>query len=467
MPALPPEEAVKTFDEVLLGYSREEAIAEARRALTFDLARSSERCPLDVDVQLFVEAIADGDFNRAVAVIREAHAWPEVFGRHCHKYCELAHNPGGKYFAPEAQPSELNSPFISALEWAAGRYGDASLSPFRPGSPTGRRVVVLGAGSAGLACAWELRRQGHDVHIFDPEAVPGGLLWTGYPSFRLTKSVVPKENDPREWGADLHAKHAVDGDELREMVEDYDAVFIGVGRVPTRSLGIEGDELDGVWTGLDILRDTWYGRPPALGPRVMIIGAGFAALDVARTAIRFGCSPVEIVYRRGVADMLRPGLGPIFVRTLEEEGVRFRFMEDPKRIIGVGGHVAEVELVRTEYAEGQAEGRRAVRPVPGSEHRVAVDTVIRAIGESIDVGALVGPVGVELTDQRYIKVDRVTRQTSNPKVWAGGDVIGGNGNEGAAVDGLWAARAMDAFFTGRLETWRAEAAERVKDMRWI
>src|SRR5438093_7548347 len=152
MRMLRPAEAIDTVDEVMLGYNREEAVAEARRALDFDLADASARCPYDVDIPRFVRQVAEGDFDAALATIQESHPWPEMLGRHCHKFCERVHRPEG-----------IEAPFLSALEWAVGRHGDPARSPFVPGPPTGWRVAIVGAGSGGLACAWQLRRLGHEV----------------------------------------------------------------------------------------------------------------------------------------------------------------------------------------------------------------------------------------------------------------------------------------------------------------
>lgn len=467
MRRLSPDEAIKTFDEVLQGYNREEAMAEAKRALGFDLAVSAARCPFDVDIPRFVSQVAQGDFDSALATIRDAHLWPEVFGRVCHKFCEIPHSKGRRILEDGGSSAGAEAPFLSALEWAAGTWGDRSRSPFKPGPATGHRVAVVGAGSAGLGAAWHLRRCGHAVDIFEKDPFTGGLLISGYPTFRMDKGAVRRENDPTEWGVNLHLNHPVDADEMRRLVAEFDAVFVSAGRAAMRSLDIPGDELPQVMTALDVLRTIWLEEPPKIGSRVMVVGAGFTALDIARAALRLGCAPVEIVYRRGVNDMLRPGLGQMFVRALEEEGVRFRFMADPVRILGEDGRVVGVELAAMEYTgEPDETGRPGTRPIPGSEEVVPVDTVFRAVGETIEVEPIVGAVGVQLTDKGFIKVDAATKQTTNPKVFAGGDVIGTNGNEGAAYDALVAARAMDALLRGELDAWRPVAATHLKDMRW-
>ena len=454
MRMLPPAQAIRTFDEVFQGYDRDEAVAEARRALRFDLADASARCPFDIDIARFVRKVAEGDFDAALAAIREAHPWPEMLGRHCHKFCERVHTPEG-----------VEAPFLSALEWAVGKYGDETRSPFVPGPSTGKRVAVIGAGSGGLACAWALRRLGHEVEIFEQESVPSGLLFTGYPSFRMNKQVALAENNPIPWGVHLHLNSAVGPTELQRLLDQYDAVYVAVGRTPLRSLGVAGDDLDGVVTGLDLMRDTWFGHPPQIGPRAMIVGAGYTAIDVVRTAVRLGCTSVEMVYRRGVEEMpLGPGRNYRFVAMVEREGVKCTFMTTVKRILGKDGRVTGVELMKMEYGPPDASGRPSVLPIPGTEYVVETDTVIRAIGELPDVIDLVAPVGIDQTDDGFIAIDEITRQTANPKVWAGGDVVGSLGNDGAAVDGFWAAGAIDAWFRGELDQWRRQAVDRVKDM---
>src|SRR5207253_1066242 len=163
---------------------------------------------------------------------------PQILGMHCHRYCEVELVPGaGPAGAdrPRREGVEVPPivPFVSALEWAAGRFG--ARPAFRPGPSTGKRIAVVGAGTAGLMCAWMLRRQGHAVDVYDRESVAGGLLWTGYPSFRMTKSVVLDENDPNDWGATFFPEHTVTPESLHRMVDEYDAVFFGIGRTPLRS----------------------------------------------------------------------------------------------------------------------------------------------------------------------------------------------------------------------------------------
>ncbi|MPZ14881.1 MAG: FAD-dependent oxidoreductase [Chloroflexi bacterium] len=461
MRTLEPNVAVQSWDQVILGYDRAEAIAEARRSRSFDLDRARVGCPFHVDVRQLVEHIARGEWDAAVAAIHQAHPFPQILGMHCHRYCEIELTPGaGPAGADRPRRERVEPtpivPFVSALEWAAGRYGVRPA--FQPGKPTGNRVAIVGAGTAGLMCAWELRHHGHAVDVYDRERLPSGLLWTGYPSFRMNKSVVLEENDPHAWGATFHAERAVSPDGLRRMVDDYDAVFFAVGRTPLRSFGgIEGEDLDGILAGLDVMREVWYGGRPSIGPRVLVFGGGFSAFDVARTARRLDCS-VQMLYRRGPAEMPVGGRGTTFIRMLESEGITVRTMVAPKRFIGRDGRVAAVELVRMTYGDLDASGRRATHPIADTEEIVEVDTVLRSIGEVCDVSAFAEPLGIDMLPEGFIRIDPVSRRTAHPKVWAGGDVAAGFGNHGAAFDGLWAGRSIHAFLEGRHDAWQSEAA---------
>lgn len=462
MRVIEPRVAVTNWDQVILGYDEVEAIEEARRALPFELEPAQIGCPFHVDVRRLVEHVAHGEWDAAASVVHEAHPFPQVLGMHCHRYCELELRPGaGPAGADRPRPEGVDLPptvpFISALEWAAGRYG--ARPSFRAGAPTGKRVAIVGAGSAGLMCAWVLRQHGHAVDVYDRERVPGGLLWTGYPSFRMTKSVVLEENDPSEWGVAFHAEHQVTPENLKRMVDDCDAVFFGVGRTPLRSFGgLEGEDLGGILIGLDVMREVWYGGRPSIGPRVLVFGGGFSAFDVARTARRLGCS-TQMLYRRGPAEMPVGARGPMFIRVLESEGIAVRTMTAPKRFIGEDGRVVAVELVRMEYGNDvDASGRRETHPIEGSDEIVGVDTVLRSIGEVCDVRDFTDPLGIEVLPEGFIRIDPVSRRTTHPKVWAGGDVTAGFGNHGAAFDGLWAGHSIHAFLEGRHDAWRAEAA---------
>ncbi len=463
MRSLTPEEAVQTWDQTLPGYNQAEAIEEAKRALAFDLELSTKGCPFHVDARRLAEHVSRGEWDAAARVVHEGHFMPQTMGMHCHRYCETALLPNGGLTIPRPERIRVPdwAPNISALEWAAGQFG--ARPEFHQGDLTGKRVAVVGGGSGGLMCAWVLRQLGHAVDVYDRDTLPGGLLMSGYPSFRLEKPITRRENDPQDWGVTFFGEHDVTPEELRRFTEEYDAIYLSPGRVPRRNFvgpdggPLPGEDLEGVVTGTDVLRDTWYGNPPSIGPRVIVFGGGQTAIDVARTARRLGCQ-VESIYRRGPGEMQVGPAPEISIRMMEEEGIKVRTMADPRRFIGRDGRLVAVELITMAYGEVDASGRPSTHPVEGSAEIVEVDTAIRAIGEVYDVKALVEPLGIEVMAGGYIHIDPVSKRTAHPKVWAGGDVCAGRGNHGAAHDGDWAARAIDAFLNGRYNEWRAEAA---------
>ena len=448
MPRQPAREAVTNFDEIELGYDKPAAIAEAKRVLArFDLDVSSHRCPFDVDVPRFVGQIAEGDFDAALATIREAHPFAQVMGRHCHKFCEYPFTGEQYYMYGTPRDETSTAPFISALERAAADHGSPSVPEVGEAAPTGKRVAVIGAGSAGVACAWELRRLGHDVAVYEGEDEPGGLLTTGYPPFRMPRQAVADEHDLAAWGVEVR-RARVDGDLLASLVEEYDAVFLAVGRTNVPIPDDGGAELVGVERSSEFLRRTWKDGNDLTGQRVVVIGGGFGGVDVVRSAVRLGAASVEMVYRRGLDEMLGGGLGPTFADILRDEDVGLRLFTEPRRVVGEAGHVSAVELGRTERLPD-----RAVRSIAGGEETVPADLVVWAIGERAAVTWISDAVDVALDASGLVATDPISRRTSHPKVWAGGDIRGGKGNHGAAQDGLWAARSIDAHLTDRFDSW--------------
>ncbi|MFI5270211.1 MAG: NAD(P)-binding protein, partial [Chloroflexota bacterium] len=243
MSQLSTAEAVLTFDEVVLGYTREEAIQEAQRILEFDLAAAREACPFAIDIPGFVASIAAGNFDEALGTIRSVNPWPGILGRHCQRMCE-----GGRH-----EGDGKDTPFISALERAAADHGNRSLYPFRAGAPSGKRVAVVGAGSAGCAAVYRLRELGHTAALYDQLPVPGGMMFTGFPNFRLPVSLLRMEIDPEGWGAEPHYDTPLTASLLRRLLEAYDAVVLTTGKFKELRMNIPGEDLDGVWDALHFL----------------------------------------------------------------------------------------------------------------------------------------------------------------------------------------------------------------------
>jgi NADPH-dependent glutamate synthase beta subunit-like oxidoreductase len=433
---LPPEVAIQGFEEELPGYSRQEATAEARRADDHDFGAARGGCPFRVDVDALVRSVAEGDFDAALGVVMQAHPWAGILGRHCHRYCERA----------DAPMDGVESINISALERAAGDYGNGALFPFRPGRATGKQVAIIGTGSAASAVAYRLRQLGHRVGMYEQLPVSGGMMFVGYPNFRLPLSVLRRENTLEEWGVETHYNTWVDRELLERLLSEYDAVVIGTGKFREVWAGIPGEDLEGVWDALHFLGQVKLGTPPPIGPRVVVLGAGFSAQDAARTCVRLG-HEVHVLYRRGQDDMpIFPHLRARFAARMAAEGAPFRFYTAPVRILGKGGRVVGIECVRTEPGPPDETGRPSPRPIEGSQFVVACDAVIEATGETVDLSFL--PAEANLKDAEHIAVDESTWATSVPKLFACGEVTGLATTGMAFWSGFSAAQAVDALVRG-------------------
>lgn len=478
---LAPEVAITTFDEVQATYTPDEAMAEARRALSagFDLEAAKQGCPFKVDIPAYLQKIAKGDFDSALAIIRQSHPFPSVFGRMCHLFCLQATPPLEEIGRPWAEwdpkrrsrfitpvyPSYfinirgvgagsgipdghgVERPAFLLLERFVGDYGDPDLAPVAPERPpSGKRVAVIGAGSGGLAAAWMLRRLGHDVDIYDSLPVPGGALVTGYPPQRMTAFAVRRESDPTAWGARFFGDRRLTKEALQSIIDAYDLTFLSSGEAFPVPLGIDGEDAQGVWVPREFIARATYGQRPAHGGRCIIIGAGSTAADVAQVARRLGCE-VTIFYRRGFAEMRLDGADPrAVVATMSLDGIEYRPYAQPVRIhTDHANRVTGVEFIRTRPGEPEDDGRPGVQPLAGSNFVEPCDLVVLATGEAVDLGAI--PESIAQADG-VVLVDRADHRTTHPKVFAAGDVIGDKGNDGAALGGIQAAYTMDSELRG-------------------
>jgi NADPH-dependent glutamate synthase beta subunit-like oxidoreductase len=486
MRQMPPDQAVTTFDEHVATYTPEEAMAEARRALEagFDLEAAHQGCPFKVDIPTYLHKVAEGEFDAARAIIDDAHPFPAIFGRMCHWFCErntpalldvgvrdpewhppewrLAPEPDAIIArAPQTRGESaqqlarggpvdergIQKPNLLALERFVGDYGDPDRAPLKPRRPpSGARVAVIGGGSGGLGAAWMLRRLGHDVDVYDSLPVPGGMLWQGYPPFRMAKFGVRRDNDPTHWGARYIGGRFISKAEIARIVDEYDYTFLAIGARKARRLSIPGEDAEGVWSGLDFITEVSFGQPPAVGRRALVLGAGSTAHDAARTARRLDCE-VKIVYRRAVDQMPVGERNPeMYVRSMAREGIEYVFLSNPLRILTDDrNRVTGVEFQRMELGEVDASGRSSVHAIPGATYVVACELVLVAVGEEVDLGNL--PDGIAHNGVEVI-VDRADHRTSHPRVFAGGDLIGDKGNDGAALAGIQAAYTIDSLIRG-------------------
>ncbi len=455
MPEQAPEDRARNFDEVPYGYPEEIAIAEARRCLRCKKPRCVQGCPVNIDIPGFIALVQEGKFLEAAWKVKEQNALPAVCGRVCpqEEQCEKLCVLGVK-----DEPVAIGrlERFIADHERRGGEFRIPELSP-----GTGKRVAVVGAGPAGLTVAGDLIRLGHAVTVFEALHEPGGVLIYGIPQFRLPKEIVHAEVSYLERLGVVFLMDYVVGRNttIRELLgeEGYHAVFVGTGAGLPSFMGIAGENLIGVYSANEYLtranlmkayKFPAFDTPPIRKRRVAVVGGGNVAMDSARVALRLGGN-VTVVYRRAREQM--PARAEE-VHHAEQEGVHFKLLNNPVRLIGDEHHrVVEMECIRMELGAPDDSGRRRPVPVEGSEFRIPVDTVVVAIGNKPN--PLVPQTTPELETSRWgtIVVDEQTMQTSIPGVYAAGDIVSGAATVILAMgQGKIASRSIDCFLrTGR------------------
>jgi len=431
MPRQDPKLRSKNFNEVALGYSAEQAQAEASRCIQCPKRSCVDGCPVEIDIPEFIQAIGDGDMPEAVRILKSKNSLPGMCGRvcpqetQCEATCSLA-----KKEAPIA---------IGRLERYVADWERANIqsidSPIIQPTPTGKRVAVVGSGPASLTAAADLAKLGHSVTIFEALHTPGGVLMYGIPEFRLPKEIVQAEVD---YVASLGVKIELDSvvgkiftiDEL--LNNGYDAVFLGTGAGLPMFMGIPGENLNGIYSANEFLtrvnlmkayRFPEYDTPVKVGKRVAVIGGGNVAVDSARCALRLGAEEVYIVYRRSEVEM------PARREEMEnakEEGIQFKILTNPKRFLGNEQNwVVGMECYEMELGEPDESGRRRPIVKEGSEFIIDVDVVIVALGTTPNPLIASTTEGLETTRWGTVVADEETGKTVKPKVWAGGDIVTG------------------------------------------
>jgi len=407
---IPMEERRTTFREVSHGFGREEAIEEAKRCLQCKKPPCVDACPAHAPVKDYVRAAAQGDFDLAYRINREALTVPCSLGHVCPAFCERQCTLGKK-----GEPIAIRD-----IKRAACDYGAHWTPPVAPDN--GKRVAVVGAGPAGLTVANDLRRKGYAVTVFDRLAVAGGTLVAGIPTFRLPREVFKNDLDQLlamgvelELGTDMGKDRAIA--DLFKL--GYHAVFIGVGAMEPKRLGIEGEDLKGVASASDVLAKLAMGEHVDLPQHISIIGCGNVAVDIARSSLRLGKEPT-ILYRRTLKEA---PANEEEIHEAEEEGVKFHFLVAPTRILGEGGRVTGVECLRMQLGEPDASGRARPVPIAGSEFVVPTEMVIPAVSQEPQMGWLRPEDGIELTKWSSVKVDEATGMSTRPGVFAGGDAV--------------------------------------------
>jgi glutamate synthase (NADPH/NADH) small chain len=451
MPAQDPTVRIKNCNEVALGWDAETAKEEAHRCLMCKNPRCVINCPAEIDIPGFISKIADGEFLEAARILRSSSALPAVCGRVCPQetQCELTCVLGRKY-KPVA---------IGRLERFASDYAlfEQELPLPEIAAPTGKKVAVVGAGPAGITVAGDLVKLGHDVTLLEALHQPGGVLVYGIPEFRLPKEIVRLELQViQRLGVKLVTNFVVGRTAtVDELLEEYDAVFLGNGAGAPSFLNIPGENLNGVYSASEYLTRCnlmkaylfpEYATPVAHGKRIAVLGGGNVAMDAVRMALRLGADESMILYRRSRNEM------PARIEEIEhaeEEGIKFKFLVNPVRFIGNElGWVKGIECLRMELGEPDASGRRRPVPVKGSEFIVDVDMAVVAIGQSANPIVASTATGVETNARGYFIADEDGR-TTKPGVFAGGDIVTGAATVILAIGaGKKAARAMHDYLMG-------------------
>jgi glutamate synthase (NADPH/NADH) small chain len=417
-----PEERLRDFAEVDLGLTEEEAVVEANRCLQCKKPFCIGGCPVGIDIPGFIAAVAEGNLREAATILKQDNMLPAICGRvcpqetQCEGVCIL-----GKKETPIA---------IGALErFVADWEREHGMELPTVAAPTGKRVAVVGSGPAGLTAAAELARAGHSVTIFESLHEAGGVLTYGIPAFRLPKDIVAKEIEQvLALGAELKLNHLVGRSVPVDDLLAFDAVFLGTGAGLPYFMGIEGENLNGVYSANEFLtrvnlmhanRFPEFDTPVVRASRVAVIGGGNVAMDSARVARRLGAR-VSLIYRRREEDLPARAAE---VRNAQEEGVELITCANPVRILG-GPAVTGIECVRMDMCEPDASGRPSPRPVKESNFTLDVDVVIEAIGQGPNPLLVRLIPGLELGRKGNVVVDENGR-TSIPHVFAGGDVSTG------------------------------------------
>ena len=453
MPCQDPVARGGNMSEVALGYTESQARIEAERCLNCKNAPCVQGCPVRVDIPGFIMKIREGDYAGSARVIKRTNLLPSICGRVCPQevQCQALCTLGKSLKSVEKAVQ------IGRLErWVADREKACGACDIPDvGRATGKKVAVVGSGPAGLTCAIDVRRQGHEVAVFEAFQKTGGVMVYGIPEFRLPKSLVAIES---ELLSDMGVRYELNflvgrTRKLRDLVAEdgYDAVFIGAGAGLPKFMDMPGENLVGVFSANEYLTRAnlmrAYDRERADTPiypsrRVAVLGGGNVAMDAARTALRLGAAEVHLIYRRTEVEM------PARVEEVghaKEEGVQFHMLQNAKRILGADGKVTGLECLRYELGEPDASGRRRPVEIRGSEFQIPIDAVIVAIGNESNPLIEQTTPGLAVDRHGHIVTDENGR-TSIPRVFAGGDIVLGAATVILAMgEGRKAAAAINAL----------------------
>ena len=448
-----PKVRATNFEEVCLGYNKEEAMEEANRCLGCKKAKCMEGCPVSINIPGFVHEVKEGNFEKAYQIIGESSALPAVCGRVCPQetQCEGKCIRGLKGEAVSIGKLER---FVA--DWAK----ENGIKPVPVTQKNGHKVAVIGSGPSGLTCAGDLAKMGYDVTIFEALHKAGGVLVYGIPEFRLPKDkvVAAEVENVKSLGVKIETNviigKSVTIDELLKD-EGFEAVFIGSGAGLPMFMGIPGEQANGVFSANEYLtrnnlmkafRED-YDTPIAHGKKVAVVGGGNVAMDAARTALRLGAE-VHIIYRRSEAEL--PARKEE-VHHEKEEGVQFDLLCNPVEILTDDKDwVTGIKCIRMELGEPDASGRRRPVEIPGSEFTIDVDTVIMSLGTSPNPLISSTTIGLDVNKRKCIIADEEFGKTSKEGVYAGGDAVTGAATVILAMGaGKAGARGIDEYIKSK------------------
>ena len=454
MPRQKPEVRAKNYNEVALGYSREQAREEAQRCIQCPKQPCKAGCPVQVDIPEFILALHDDNMEEAVRILKSKNALPGICGRvcpqetKCEEACTLAKKGG------QGAIGRLER---YVADWERENMG---VLPVKPAKSSGKKVAVVGSGPAGLTAAADLVKMGHATAIFEALHVAGGVLMYGIPEFRLPKDVVQGEvNYVASLGVEVKLDSVVGKlmtiDEL--LKDGYDAVFLGTGAGLPMFLGCPGENLNGIYSANEFLTRVnlmkayqfpKYDTPVRIGRRVAVIGGGNVAMDSARCALRLGAEKVYIVYRRSEVEL--PARREE-VENAKEEGIIFKLLTNPLQFIGdEQNNVCQMECHEMELGEPDESGRRRPIVKEGTEFKIDVDVAIIALGTTPNPLIAQTTPGLETGKRGTVVADEETGQTKKKQVWAGGDIVTGSATVISAMGaGKRAAADIDKYLQGK------------------
>lgn len=446
-----PKVRATNFEEVCLGYSEEEAVAEAERCLNCKKPMCVGGCPVNINIPAFIEQVKNRDFEKAAEIIGESSALPAVCGRVCPQETQCE---GKCILGIKGQPVAIGKLERFVADWAR----EHNIDPIPAKEKKGKKVAVIGSGPAGLTCAGDLAKMGYDVTIFEALHQAGGVLVYGIPEFRLPKDkvVAHEVENVKKLGVKIETNviigKTITIDELLND-EGFDAVFIGSGAGLPKFMGIPGEQANGVFSANEFLtrnnlmkafRED-YDTPIYRGKKVAIVGGGNVAMDAARTALRLGAE-TYIVYRRSEAEL------PARVEEVhhaKEEGIIFHLLTNPTEIlVDDNGWVKGIRCVKMELGEPDESGRRRPVVVPGSEYDIEVDAVIMSLGTSPNPLISSTTEGLDVNRWKCIVADENNGATSKEGVYAGGDAVTGAATVILAMGaGKAAAKGIDEYLS--------------------